>query len=105
MMLQFTARTNSTEVLCNGEKKTITCLRNPGIAIHSAFFGKPAGMDCRGKLNYRDDIPECSNPRALETIKMLCENQKSCEIASESSLYGKEECPGVNKYLKVTWAC
>jgi len=101
----FLARTNYTESLCNGENKTLTCSRTPGISILSAFYGKKSGKDCRGELGYRDEIPECNNPRALDTVKLLCENQKSCAITAESGMFGKEECPGVNKYLQVDYIC
>ena len=104
-LFSLTERVNSTQLLCNGEKKTITCTREPGLAILSAFYGKRTGKDCRGELGYRDDIPECSNPRAFEHIKKMCENKKSCDISAERDLYGKDECPGVNKYLEVSYAC
>eukprot|EP00111_Clytia_hemisphaerica_P021834 TCONS_00064186-protein len=56
--LQELARTNSTELLCNGEKKTISCQRDPGVAILSAFYGKQTGMDCRG-INKTLTIVQC----------------------------------------------
>jgi len=91
--------------VCNGERHAISCKRDVGMLILSAFYGKNNGQDCRGDLGYRDDIPDCFNPRALDSVKFLCENRKSCELASEKELFGDDVCPGVNKYLQVTYQC
>ena len=91
--------------VCNGERHAISCKHDVGMLIETAFYGKLNGKDCRGDLGYRDDIPDCSNPRALDSVKFLCENRKSCELASEKELFGDDVCPGVNKYLTVTYVC
>jgi len=96
---------NLTVMVCNGERHAISCKRDVGMLILSAFYGKSNGKDCRGDLGYRDDIPDCVNPRALDSVKFLCENRKSCELASEKELFGDDTCPGVNKYLEVTYQC
>lgn len=96
---------NTTVKICNGDRRTISCERNVGVQILSAFYGKENGKDCRGDLGYRDDIPECSNPRAMDSVKFLCESRKSCDLAAENELFGDDVCPGVNKYLKVIYSC
>jgi len=96
---------NLTVMVCNGERHAISCKRDVGMLILSAFYGKTNGKDCRGDLGYRDDIPDCVNPRALDSVKFLCENRKSCELASEKELFGDDTCAGVNKYLEVTYQC
>ena len=95
---------NTTVKVCNGEKRTISC-NHETMKIMNAFFGKEVGKDCRGDLGYRDDIPQCKNPRALDSVRFLCENRKSCELAGESAFFGDDACPGVNKYLVVTYSC
>ena len=103
--LCFVGEEISSIKLCNGERKSISCDNDNNISIKSAFFGKRIGTDCRGDLGYRDDIPECNNPRALESVKFLCENHNSCDLAAENVLFGDDVCPGVNKYLEVKYSC
>lgn len=75
------------------------------MAIDAAFYGKRNGEDCRGRLDYRDDIPNCSNEKVLNTVKILCEDRRSCELEAEPALFGDDICPGVNKYLIVAYSC
>ncbi|XP_002169231.4 uncharacterized protein LOC100215668 [Hydra vulgaris] len=96
---------NQTMSLCNGERRAIKCETNDGIKINSVFYGKKVGKDCKGDLNYRDDIPECSSTRALDIIKLTCEKKKKCEVESNSAMFEDDLCPGVNKYLEVKYRC
>lgn len=96
---------NLTVMVCNGERHTISCQRDVGMRIINAFYGKRNGIDCRGDIAYRDDIPDCVNPRALDSVKFLCENRKSCELVSEKEFFGDDVCTGVNKYLEVAYQC
>merc|ERR1712023_258414 len=79
----YDGQKNFTVMVCNGERHTISCQRDVGMLINNAFYGKKNGIDCRGDIPYKDDIPDCVNPRALASVKFLCENRKSCELVSE----------------------
>ena len=73
--------------------------------IYKAFYGKKTGEDCRGRLPYKDSVPNCIHKTAFDSVHYLCNGRHSCDLVAESALFGEDPCPGVNKYLEVKYSC
>eukprot|EP00794_Sanderia_malayensis_P003319 gene3319-3804_t len=92
--------------ICNGHRKTVKCKsKTETMRIHEAFYGKRNGQDCRGSISYADSVPDCSKKTAYDSVHYLCNGRQSCDLSSESRLFGDDPCPGVNKYLEVRYSC
>uniref|UniRef100_A0A3B5LUU4 SUEL-type lectin domain-containing protein n=1 Tax=Xiphophorus couchianus TaxID=32473 RepID=A0A3B5LUU4_9TELE len=90
---------------CDGTPLRLHCPRHSTISIQSAFYGSGEVRLCTedptsGPRNHR-----CSALTALQKILSECQNLRDCQLPVSHLLFGKDPCPGKNKYLHVNYKC
>ncbi|XP_065663194.1 uncharacterized protein LOC136085746 [Hydra vulgaris] len=70
----------------------VTCTEISLIKIHSAMYGS------------QEKTKECIL-NVTDVVQKFCNRTKSCLINSNSTFYGGDPCPGINKYTIVNYIC
>ncbi|XP_056305576.1 L-rhamnose-binding lectin CSL1 [Danio aesculapii] len=92
---------------CIPSKRSITCENTQSvivcdsgvILVHYANYGRRDLSICPHKLA---KTPNCFSPQT-SSLRSRCNGKKSCSLSASNSLYS-DPCPGVNKYLEVTYS-
>lgn len=92
----------NTETACPdlGESIELFCPGSQVIKIQQAFYGRINTHTCGAVAG----ASWCSSSTASRVAKQRCEGKRSCSLSASSGLYG-DPCPGVGKYLTVSWDC
>jgi len=95
--------TRTTVYTCDDATQAIYCPPGSVIVTVSATYGRTTRLVCEELGN--NNIITC-NRDVLALVKALCDNQYFCELQPNSGLgiFGNP-CPGVSKYLTVTFDC
>ncbi|KAG8590887.1 hypothetical protein GDO81_006953 [Engystomops pustulosus] len=100
---------NHTMSACDGEHLTLQCPRHSTISIQSAFYGRPSHSPpmCAVLSEEAMDSPQhkCLAKTALQKVLDECQNLRSCQLLVNSRVFGVDPCPGVTKYLMVSYKC
>ena len=86
---------------------TITCQDDHMIDVEDAIYGneerqKTCAKDQTTKLEERSDL--LSRIRYLKHLAR-CNSKQTCSIWASNGVFGGDPCPGVGKYLEVTYTC
>ena len=87
---------------CEGNNVTLSCPDDKVIHVMEAMFGRTENVTCGGHPLYSEP---CTNINATQNIKLLCNNRKNCSAYAVSEMFGQDPCPGINKYMKVSYTC
>ncbi|CAN2387609.1 Eva-1 homolog C [Pristimantis euphronides] len=102
---------NHTVFACDGEHLTLQCPRHSTISIQSAFYGRPSQIPptCASSLSSADTMRnpphKCLAQTALQKVLDECQNLRSCQLPVNSRVFGIDPCPGITKYLLVSYKC
>ncbi|XP_015271029.1 PREDICTED: protein eva-1 homolog C [Gekko japonicus] len=97
---------NHTVYACDGDHLSLQCPRHSTISIQSAYYGQayqmcntqqPEAM-MKASLN-------CVASTALQKVLDECQDLRACHLLVNSWVFGPELCPGVTKYLLVSFKC
>lgn len=84
-----------------GEIVSPVCAGGFVIKIRQAFYGKINTHTCGGAMHHST---WCSSNTAQMVAMQRCDGRSSCSLEASSNLFG-DPCPGVGKYLTVSWDC
>ncbi|XP_056415464.1 protein eva-1 homolog C isoform X2 [Hyla sarda] len=99
---------NHTVFACDGEHLTLQCPRHSTVSIQSAFYGHSSQSPpmCASSL---ENMPSLHHPclaqTALQKVLDECQNLRSCQLPVNSRVFGIDPCPGITKYLVVSYKC
>ncbi|XP_053561947.1 protein eva-1 homolog C isoform X2 [Bombina bombina] len=100
---------NHTVSACDGEHLTLQCPRHSTISVQSAFYGL-LGESYQKCTEHSPETMHLSNTQCLAKTafqKVLdeCQNIRSCQLPVNSRVFGPDPCPGITKYLQVSYKC
>ncbi|KAM3933184.1 protein eva-1 homolog C isoform 2-T2 [Leptodactylus fuscus] len=100
---------NHTVSACDGEHLTLQCPRHSTVSIQSAFYGRPSHIPpmCASLSLETMASPhhKCLAQTALQKVLDECQNLRSCQLLVNSRVFGIDPCPGITKYLLVSYKC
>ncbi|XP_066455170.1 protein eva-1 homolog C isoform X2 [Eleutherodactylus coqui] len=100
---------NHTVFACDGDHLMLQCPRHSTISIQSAFYGRPAHILPRCASPSPEAMPsppaKCLAQTALQKVLDECQNLRSCQLPVNSRVFGVDPCPGITKYLLVSYKC
>uniref|UniRef100_A0A8C5W7J5 Protein eva-1 homolog C n=1 Tax=Leptobrachium leishanense TaxID=445787 RepID=A0A8C5W7J5_9ANUR len=100
---------NHTVSACDGQRLTLQCPRHSTLSIQSAFYGRSAqGSPICTSLSpetMHELNKECAALTAFQKVLDECQNLRSCQLPVNSRVFGQDPCPGVTKYLLVSYKC
>ncbi|CAJ0924187.1 unnamed protein product [Ranitomeya imitator] len=100
---------NHTVSACDGEHLTLQCPRHSTISIQSAIYGRPSHLPpmCATLSQETMHSPhhKCLAQTALQKVLDECQNLRSCLLLVNSRVFGIDPCPGITKYLLVSYKC
>lgn len=100
---------NHTVCACDGEHLALQCPRHSTVSIQSAFYGRPSHIPplCSSLSMETMHVPhhKCLAKTALQKVLDECQNLRSCQLPVNSRVFGIDPCPGITKYLLVTYKC
>ncbi|KAM9437082.1 protein eva-1 homolog C isoform 3-T3 [Salvelinus alpinus] len=94
---------------CDGQQLRLYCPRHSTISIQSAFYGRADARLCTN-----DDVTaadaraanySCSAFTALQKLLSECQSHRDCQLPVNHLVFGPDPCPGIIKYLHVTYKC
>eukprot|EP00112_Aurelia_sp_Birch-Aquarium-sp1_P018432 Seg44.3 transcript_id=Seg44.3/GoldUCD/mRNA.D3Y31 product="L-rhamnose-binding lectin CSL3" protein_id=Seg44.3/GoldUCD/D3Y31 len=87
--------------LCEWGSKEISCSNGQQITILSAIYGRDNMIDCTSGFYGNTN---CNSEAAMAKTQAHCNDKDKCTLHANNSFYG-DPCPGVHKYLHVTYYC
>uniref|UniRef100_A0A3B3VT90 Eva-1 homolog C n=1 Tax=Poecilia latipinna TaxID=48699 RepID=A0A3B3VT90_9TELE len=90
---------------CDGTPLRLHCPRHSTISIQSAFYGSGEVRLCTEDPASGPRNHSCSALTALQKLLSECQNVRECQLPVSHLLFGKDPCPGKNKYLHVNYKC
>ena len=87
------------KVACQGKSISLKCNNGEKIKVRWAVYGRMSRKTCnKGKYKF------CRSPSSHRKVKAACNGKSSCKLKASSKMFGNP-CPGIHKYLKVTYRC
>ncbi|NXO96890.1 EVA1C protein, partial [Certhia brachydactyla] len=97
---------NHTAYACDGQHLSLHCPRHSTISIQSAFYGQDPHMCSAWEPETRMTEPRnCVAPTSLQKVLDECQNLRSCQLLVNSRVFGPDLCPGITKFLLVSFKC
>ncbi|XP_072471186.1 protein eva-1 homolog C isoform X1 [Notamacropus eugenii] len=97
---------NHTVYACDGNRLSLQCPRHSTISVQSAFYGQDYQMcNSQQPATMMKDHLTCVAPTALQKVLDECQNQRACQLLVNSRVFGPDPCPGITKYLLVSFKC
>ena len=92
-------------VVCQGKKVRMRCPYDYSLKVTSAMYGRHLVSVC----NYEERpsaavTTMCDFTSVMGVVKAMCDKKEMCEFTVNSDMLG-DDCPDVNKYLKVSYLC
>ncbi|KAK2140342.1 hypothetical protein LSH36_1385g00018, partial [Paralvinella palmiformis] len=96
----------TSEVACEGHKKTFRCPPRTYLRIYNATFGRTSNTTCRDDDNKDGvEVAQCDSLRGVFTkVHQTCTGRIQCIGGAYNDALG-DPCPGVYKYLEVYFSC
>nr|XP_033805669.1 protein eva-1 homolog C isoform X2 [Geotrypetes seraphini] len=92
---------------CDGDTLTLQCPRHSTISIQSAFYGHTVQghQMCSTEQPNTLETASCMADTTFQKVQDECQNLRSCQLPVNSRLFGPDPCPGLTKYLLVSFKC
>ncbi|XP_030058001.1 protein eva-1 homolog C isoform X2 [Microcaecilia unicolor] len=92
---------------CDGDTLTLQCPRHSTISIQSAFYGHTVQghQMCSTQQPNTLETASCMADTTFQKVQDECQNLRSCQLPVNSRLFGPDPCPGLTKYLLVSFKC
>ena len=87
--------------VCEGKQATVSCQSGKKISVVDASYGRHDRSTCPHPSIH---TTSCHAGNSLSIVKNRCENQASCQLDSNNSVFG-DPCRGTYKYLEVKYRC
>ncbi|CAH2219279.1 eva-1 homolog C isoform X2 [Pelobates cultripes] len=100
---------NHTVFACDGEHLILQCPRHSTVSVQSAFYGRstqvsPNCTSSSSETMQRSNV-SCMALTAFQKVLDECQNLRSCQVLVNSRVFGPDPCPGISKYLLVSYKC
>ncbi|XP_063298911.1 protein eva-1 homolog C isoform X2 [Pelobates fuscus] len=100
---------NHTVFACDGEHLILQCPRHSTVSVQSAFYGRstqgsPNCTSSSSETMQRSNV-SCMALTAFQKVLDECQNLRSCQVLVNSRVFGPDPCPGITKYLLVSYKC
>nr|XP_056714189.1 protein eva-1 homolog C [Euleptes europaea] len=97
---------NHTAYACDGDHLSLQCPRHSTISIQSAYYGKAYQMCKTRQPEAMMKAPlNCVAPTTLQKVLDECQDLRACQLLVNSWVFGADLCPGITKYLLVSFKC
>ncbi|XP_077198660.1 protein eva-1 homolog C isoform X2 [Paroedura picta] len=97
---------NHTVYACDGDHLSLQCPRHSTISIQSAYYGQAYQMCNTQQPEAMMKAPlNCVASTTLQKVLDECQDLRACHLLVNSWLFGPELCPGITKYLLVSFKC
>ncbi|XP_041127723.1 protein eva-1 homolog C-like [Polyodon spathula] len=94
---------------CEGEQLNLQCPRHSTVSVLSAFYGRnePSSHMCPNNSRpvETEENQNCSSFTALQKVLAECQARRACQLPVNNNVFGLDPCPGVTKYLLVSYKC
>ena len=80
---------------------TLTCPENQVIKVLGVMYGRDTTWFCE---HVNGDVTSCVSDTAMVTVEELCNGKNHCVLGLGEGLFG-DPCPGIHKYLSVSYQC
>nr|XP_021328016.1 protein eva-1 homolog C isoform X6 [Danio rerio]XP_021329888.1 protein eva-1 homolog C isoform X7 [Danio rerio] len=91
---------------CDGDLLILKCPRHSTITIQSAFYGQSetlVGLEPRMRCQWHNH--SCSASTTLQKVLSECQGHRDCQFLVNHQVFGKDPCPGIPKYINVSYRC
>nr|XP_058958801.1 uncharacterized protein LOC131785858 [Pocillopora verrucosa] len=90
-------------IICEEEKRTISCENDRRIInVVAANYGRLDSNTCHHSAV---SDTNCKAANSLVIVRKKCDEEASCELHAQSSVFGGDPCPNTFKYLEVKYKC
>uniref|UniRef100_A0A8C6X7R5 SUEL-type lectin domain-containing protein n=1 Tax=Naja naja TaxID=35670 RepID=A0A8C6X7R5_NAJNA len=97
---------NHTVYACDGDHLSLRCPRHSTISVQSAYYGQAYHFCSAQQPEVMVKEPlNCVASTTLQKVLDECQDLRDCQLLVNSRLFGSELCPGVTKYLLVSFKC
>ncbi|KAM3837367.1 protein eva-1 homolog C [Vipera latastei] len=97
---------NHTVYACDGDHLSLRCPRHSTISVQSAYYGQAYHLCSAQQPEVMvKEALNCVASTTLQKVLDECQNLRDCQLLVNSRLFGSELCPGVTKYLLVSFKC
>uniref|UniRef100_A0A8C5SET7 Protein eva-1 homolog C n=1 Tax=Laticauda laticaudata TaxID=8630 RepID=A0A8C5SET7_LATLA len=97
---------NHTVYACDGDHLSLRCPRHSTISVQSAYYGQAYHLCSAQQPEVMVKEPlNCVASTTLQKVLDECQDLRDCQLLVNSRLFGSELCPGVTKYLLVSFKC
>ncbi|KAE9418429.1 hypothetical protein Angca_009612 [Angiostrongylus cantonensis] len=101
------SQSNSSIVVCEGGTAELVCPRGTVISIALANYGRYSARVCyeNEELDVVVPMTQCHNPKTVLALQKSCSGRRQCRFVVNNDFFVHDPCPGIKKYLDVTYAC
>uniref|UniRef100_A0A0K0CTC0 Latrophilin Cirl n=1 Tax=Angiostrongylus cantonensis TaxID=6313 RepID=A0A0K0CTC0_ANGCA len=94
-------------VVCEGGTAELVCPRGTVISIALANYGRYSARVCyeNEELDVVVPMTQCHNPKTVLALQKSCSGRRQCRFVVNNDFFVHDPCPGIKKYLDVTYAC
>ncbi|XP_062983655.1 protein eva-1 homolog C isoform X2 [Elgaria multicarinata webbii] len=97
---------NHTVYACDGDRLSLQCPRHSTISVQSAYYGQAYQL-CSAQhpeAMMREPL-NCVASTTLQKVMDECQDLRACQLLVNSRVFGPDLCPGITKYLLVSFKC
>ncbi|XP_053164839.1 protein eva-1 homolog C isoform X4 [Hemicordylus capensis] len=97
---------NHTVYACDGDRLSLQCPRHSTISVQSAYYGQayPLCSTQQPEVTMKEPL-NCVASTTLQKVLDECQNLRACHLLVNSRVFGPDLCPGITKYLLVSFKC
>ncbi|XP_044297512.1 protein eva-1 homolog C isoform X4 [Varanus komodoensis] len=97
---------NHTAHACDGDLLSLQCPRHSTISVQSAYYGQaPQLCSMQQPEAILSESLNCVASTTLQKVLDECQDLRSCQLLVNSRVFGPDLCPGITKYLLVSFKC
>uniref|UniRef100_A0ABM5FXQ7 Protein eva-1 homolog C n=1 Tax=Pogona vitticeps TaxID=103695 RepID=A0ABM5FXQ7_9SAUR len=97
---------NHTVYACDGDRLNLQCPRHSTISVQSAYYGQAYQL-CSAQqpeAMMREPL-KCVTSTTFQKVLDECQDLRACQLLVNSWVFGPDLCPGITKYLLVSFKC
>nr|XP_034971275.1 protein eva-1 homolog C isoform X1 [Zootoca vivipara] len=97
---------NHTVHACDGDRLSLQCPRHSTISVQSAYYGQAYQLcsEQHPEATMKEPL-NCVASTTLQKVLDECQDLRACQLLVNSRVFGPDLCPGITKYLLVSFKC
>lgn len=99
-------------VICEGRTISLQCPKDFEMIVGGSFYGLQVDKDRVCHTDYPIDnslistlSPSCTVAESHMKIRGLCEGRQTCSITATPAAFGRDECKGEGRHVRVSYEC